>query len=154
MSYNIDTIDEIKCAAWMDVDDVTDILENHEDKLPEDCFLYELRDRAYETNSVKFTCDCGHKNVKGSKFCNECGSKLPKSKPANRIQLEDITWQGEGSGRDSWYFFKSYVAPKIRGEVQAIIVWACGDTISGLAIKDGRVEEPDVIQSLKLPEDW
>ncbi len=153
MSYNIGTIKEIKCAAWMDVDDVADILENHEDELPEDCFLYELRDRVHQARSVKLTCDCGHKNTKGSKFCNECGSKLPRSKPANRIQLDSINWRCEGSG-STWDFFKTYVAPKIHGEVQGIVVWEDGDSTSGIAIKDGRVEEPDVIQTLDLPKDW
>lgn len=154
MSYNIDSMDMLVCKAWMSVSDITDLLRDYEGELPEDCFLSDLRERVDDSNSVKPKCKCGNLNAKNSKFCNACGKKLPKSKAPDRVQLTSINWRCEGSGH-SWYdVFLPIVAPRIHGEVQAIVYWEGGDSVTGIAVKDGKVLETEVVQTLKLPKSW
>lgn len=38
--------------------------------------------------------------------------------------------------------------PLIQGKVEAVLIWECGDSITGLRIKDGLLEEMDVEQKL------
>jgi hypothetical protein len=155
VSYNIDNTTELVLNAYMDADDVLRIVEDHEDDLPEDCFLHDMVVEAEKaTEDVVFCKSCkAQRKHTNAKFCSNCGKKYPTSSKPCRIKLPNFNWRCEGSGH-SLLILKTTVAPLIRGEVQAIFTWEGGDSVSGIAVKDGRVLECDVVQSLELPKDW
>lgn len=77
----------------------------------------------------------------------------PTAKVETLVKLPNFWWYGEGSGH-TFDFLVEKVAPKIKGEVQAILMGEDGRVYEALAIKDGRVERCELVQTLKLPKDW
>jgi len=73
--------------------------------------------------------------------------------PGTLIGLPSLSWCGAWSG-NRMENLTNVIAPKIVGEVQAIFTWEGGDSVSGLAIKHGKVAECEVVQTLKLPDGW
>lgn len=66
------------------------------------------------------------------------------------VAIERLTWRGESSGNSYYEVFMPNVAPKIKGDVDAIVYWRGYDP-SGLRIRDGKVTEPNVVMSLEAP---
>lgn len=144
MSYNIDSVDCLILDAYMKVSDVRDLLQNHADKLPEICFLNELRLPKVFVGGAAF--DAAIEELRQH---DEAAARriLDKAAGVERIKLSNLWWQGEGSGR-AFDFFKEHVAPLIQGKVEAVLIWERGDSLTGLRIKDGLLEEMDVEQKL------
>lgn len=125
MSYNINSVDAVVLEAYMKASDILLILK--EDQLPESNFLEDLSDAAYAA------------------FEEKDYERL--------IPLENFTWVGSFSG-NSLDYLKEKIIPKIIGRIEAIFIWEGGDSIDGLAIKDGEFVECEVTQRLILPEGW
>jgi hypothetical protein len=127
MSYNVDSTETLVLDASMRAKDVMELLEDNEDEsfLPEINFLDEMR-----------------KDAKTARRRN----------PDTLIPLPNFWWSGMGANDIDVIIDR--IAPKIVGEVQVIFTWERGDSVSGLAIKDGKAKRCDVIQTLKLPDGW
>lgn len=128
MSYNIDTVKCLQINACMKASDIAMLLEEHEDMLPEGCFLHDLENAA-------------RKHLRSSELQSDL------------VPLKNLQWYGEGSG-STWGFFRSTVVPLIRGSAQLLLTWEGGDSITGFAIKDGAGAECEVRHVLTLPKDW
>jgi len=118
VSYNIDHIEPSVLDAWMFAKDVVALYREHEDDLAEGNFLQEIIDAATQA--------------------------LIDGKPEERIELPNIWWYGEGSGRSFEPVFQEEIAPKIMGKVEAVCTWEGGDSTSAFVIEDGVFEECDV----------
>lgn len=154
MSYNIDSVDTPVLNASMDAHDIIRIVDEHEDQLPECCFVQELYGQAVKLVGTRTVCGpCRAKNDRDAEFCKKCGTKLERPTTPMSVELENLWWYGEGSGNRHEFLVK-VVAPLIKGEVEAIFTWEGGDSVSGLAIKDGKVIECEVEQRLVKPEGW
>lgn len=64
------------------------------------------------------------------------------------VVIDRFLWRGEGSGNSYYDIFQPHVAPKIMGDVDAIVHWDGYDP-SGLRIRDGKVTEPRVLMDLE-----
>ena len=73
------------------------------------------------------------------------GSRCP-------IPLTKFWWDGEHSAWTWEDVFIKKVAPLIKGEIEAYVIWDDGD-ITGLRIDNGKVSEPEVLISLESEED-
>jgi hypothetical protein len=69
------------------------------------------------------------------------------------IKLKKLSWHGEGSGNSFHETFMKLIVPHIEGEVEAVLTWEGGDSVSGLHIKDGVATEMDVAQKLTPKKD-
>lgn len=118
MSYDITHIEVLKLKAWMHAADVKRLRKECDD-LPELCFL-----------------------KKDGVIPPQPG--LAKLKNQERYRVKHLWWNGEGAGYTYEETFLKKIAPCIQGEVQIVIVWESGDSVSGLKIKDGVVTECDV----------
>lgn len=127
MGWNIDSVDTPVLNAWMKAGDVVKLYKKLEDELAEGNFLEEMLGEA-ET-----ACADGDKD--------------------RQIKLPNFWWYGGYSGTSHKTLIKK-IAPKVMGEVEAIFYWEGGESISGLAIKDGKVAECEVEQRLVKPEGW
>lgn len=74
--------------------------------------------------------------------------KRTDSKGRRFIDPKKFWWTGESSGNTWEPTFLAVIAQKIHGELEAIIFWEGGDTVSGLRIVDGVVTEHEVIMTL------
>jgi hypothetical protein len=74
------------------------------------------------------------------------GVKPFKVAKAGKLVIKDFMWCGTCSGH-FWSKFIQDIAPKIKGNLEAILTWEDG-SVCGLRIKDGQVTEPKVIQIL------
>lgn len=148
MSYNIDDVSCPVLEAWMEAEDIVNLLDEHEDRIPEGNFLEEHSEAARAALKQKRVCACGAKSKRSASFCSACGAPLPAADPsACRIQIKCFDWHGEGSS-SCYNFLLETVAPKIHGSIDAVLTWEGGDFLSGLRIRDGVVEVCDVVQTL------
>jgi len=125
MSYNIDSVDAVVLEAYMRASDIILILK--EGGLPESNFLRDLSDAAYAA------------------FEEKDYERL--------IPLKNFNWCHTRSG-NSYEYLQETIIPKIVGKIEAVFIWEGGESICGLAIKDGEFVECDVEQRLLLPEGW
>lgn len=125
MSCNIDSVDTIVLEAFMKASDIFLILK--EDELPESNFLDDLSDAAYAA------------------FEEKDYERL--------VPLENFNWCHTRSG-NSYEYLQETVIPKIIGRVEAIFIWEDGNSVDGIAVKDGEFVECEVEQRLLLPEGW
>jgi hypothetical protein len=75
------------------------------------------------------------------------GVKPFKVAKKGKYTIKEFRWCGTCSGR-FWEFLLNEIGPRIHGTIEAILTWDGGNSVSGLRIKNGKVTEPDVIQSL------
>lgn len=68
-----------------------------------------------------------------AKLDDQCHGPIPQQK---------ISWCHDGSG-DSFELFKSALS-LTRGDADLVLIWERGDYVSGLKVREGRVEEMDV----------
>ena len=59
------------------------------------------------------------------------------------LAVEYVTSYGEGSGSLHEYL-KDHVFPHSTGTLIAVLVWARGDTIERLTVRDGEIEEEEI----------
>jgi hypothetical protein len=117
VSYNIDHVETNVLKASMRAGDIVDLYEEFEGELAEGNFLEE------HLSTAERLCRDGIED--------------------EHVKLENLWWYGAGSGR-SYDVFLKHLAPKIKGEVEAVFTWEGGDSHSGLIIEDGVVTECDV----------
>lgn len=125
MSYNIDSVDTIVLEAFIKASDILLILK--EDCCPESNFVDDLSDAAYEA--------------------------IEEKDYERLIPLESFNWCHTRSG-NSYEYLQNTIIPKIVGKIEAIFIWEGGESICGLAVKDGEFVECDVEQRLVKPEGW
>lgn len=155
MSYNISSVNAYVLNASIEAAKVIDLLEQYEDELPECCFLDEMRKAAEEALRARVTCArCEGETPVGAEFCMRCGTKLDAPKDPPTVRLPNFWFYGEGSGGAYSEDVLESVAKHVRGEVQAIFIWEGGDSVTGVAIKDGKYAKCKVEQRLVLPEGW
>lgn len=116
MSYNIDSVTCLKLEAWMYSQDIRRFLEDDEE---------------------------GRISLAEGNFLTEISQKSLQ-KDDVKIKLPNLWWYGEFSGTSYKEVLIKQIAPLIHGEVDAVLTWEGGDSVSGLRIKDGVVEEMDV----------
>ena len=125
MRYAYDSVTVIKCAASIgaaDVDRIFRAVRLGSVKLPESCFLNQMRSAADEALAR-----------------GDDGAMIPVP--------PDFRW----CGGNSYYllgghsdpaigkFFESHVAPKIVGHIEVILHFADGSSFTGLRVTDGAV---------------
>lgn len=66
---------------------------------------------------------------------------------AGKFVIKKFDFSGECSGTLFSYFLEN-VAPKIKGELEVILTWEGGESITGLRIKNGTITQPKVVKSL------
>lgn len=69
------------------------------------------------------------------------------------VRLRSFDWYGQFSGTSHDMLVKK-IAPKIKGDVEAIFTWEGGEFLTGLLIKDGKVAECEIEQRLVKPKGW
>ena len=72
-----------------------------------------------------------------------CGQLIKGNLKEGAIHVTGFDMSGEGSG-----IFKSWILDEAlkqsTGELEAVLIWEGGDSISRLSVKDGIIEESDV----------
>lgn len=63
-----------------------------------------------------------------------------------RVYLDDVTWSCSGSGNSEPILKK--ILSKFDGELDLILTWEGGDSVSGLRLRNHKVTEHDVVMSL------
>lgn len=128
MSYNVDSITTPHLDATMSAQDIITLYEEYDDELAEDNFLDDMLDDA------QVAIDAGD--------------------PHRLIRLPNLNWRGDSSGSLFKTTLIDIIAPHIKGEVEAILCWEGGDSVTGLLIRDGKAVECEVEQRLIKPEGW
>jgi hypothetical protein len=65
----------------------------------------------------------------------------------DHIYPKHFWWQGEFSGRTHETLYDE-VLPQFEGEADLVLIWEGGDGINGLRLRDGKVTEHEVVQTL------
>lgn len=125
MSYNIDHVECLVLDARMRAVDIVDLYNDFEGDLAEGNFLEEHLAKA--------------EKLAGQGLDDEL------------VELKNLWWYGEFSGRSYKDTFIKHIAPKIQGHVEAVVTWEGGDSHSGFAIDDGVVTECGVTFALVRP---
>ena len=61
-----------------------------------------------------------------------------------RIEFKDrLMWSGSGSG-STYEVLRDKILPKVHGWLELVFIWNGGDSITGIAVDDGRVIECEV----------
>ncbi len=74
----------------------------------------------------------------------------PDTVKSEKIYLGEIDWGSECSGR-SFHYFEEHVVPTIKGEIVALVTWEEGERTEIWHIKDGQLEQLDLMNILKNP---
>lgn len=85
-------------------------------------------------------------------FLYDVANRGPDEDGRMAIRADKFRWTGVWSG-NSWPVLIEHVAPKIHGTIEAVVTWAGGDSFGGLRIVDGKVTEPEVIQTLAVEDE-
>ncbi len=125
MSYNVDSVDEVKLNAWMYAKDITRFHRTMEEELPEMNFIAEHFDAAVEA--------------------------LENEGNLAKVELKSFEWCGTWSGNGVETLEKK-ILPKIMGEVKVIFNWEGGDC-SALTSKDGVAARRGVKKTIDEDED-
>lgn len=149
MSYNIDSCENLVFEnVRMDAATLLRLHKELEDELPEITFFEDHLEEARKCMAATSVCPkCKKPNDSDAKFCKGCGSNLPPAKEQT-IKLKKLSWCGEGSGNSFEDVFVKKIAQHIMGKADLVYTWEGGDSLSGLRIIDGKVEECDVVQTL------
>ena len=126
MSYNVDSVEVKHNSASLRARDVIELHDDYD--LPESCFLYEMYEPAK--------------------------AALLDGEPTRLMPIPNLRWHGKGSGHGVEDVLEKEIAPRIRGRIDAILVWEGGDSITGISIRDGKYVTCAVEQRLVLPEGW
>jgi hypothetical protein len=123
MSYNIDTVQIVRNKdAHFTVADFDKLVDELGEDTPGNCFIHRISDRRGRPITVD-------------------GDKVP---------ITNLSWGSTGSGH-LFDAFEKKVAPKVKGDIVAIVTWEGGDSIELWHIKDGEFTRINVIESLTLP---
>lgn len=63
--------------------------------------------------------------------------------PDCELEVPSLQWTGDGSGW-SFDYFKETVVPCLRGQVDLVLIWEGGDSVTGIRIQDGKAIDCDV----------
>lgn len=102
-----------------------EVLEEHEDELPENCFLRELIEEL-DANDDKDTCArCSTDNDYDAKFCKECGARLHTENETTEVTSLD--WSGDGAAETFDSIFVKKLVPLIEGKLEGCVLYGDPD---------------------------
>lgn len=140
----------IKSNATMQASKVRELCEELDGRLPydDDCFLVQLND--YDQDYEEKVCsdaDCETVNDDDAKFCKACGRKLPVSE-REVVDVAQLNWNGEDSGKTFHQVFIKQVAPHISGRIEAVALLEGDEDVPpkllGFVLEDGHYTKCDV----------
>lgn len=146
----------IKSNATMEANKVRELCETLDGRLPydDDCFLVQLND--YDQDEEEKVCedaDCETVNDDDAKFCKACGRKLPVNE-RDTVELTNIDWKGEDSGKTFHQVFVKQVVPHIRGRIEAVALLEGDEDVKpkllGFTVQDGIYTKCDVDVELRM----
>lgn len=147
---DIKYIHVIESTATMTGKKVTELDEKLCGRYPDECFLYNLVDSVEEREDNKLceNDDCGNtENDDDAKFCKACGRRLVED-DVQTISIENISWDGHGTGATFHSVFVKQIAPHIQGRVKAVVLLEGDEKIPpkmfGFVIDDGEFTKCDV----------
>lgn len=120
MSYNIDSIEIVKGKLTINKELAQNFNDRHNDDLPEWNFI----------NAI----------LEGDELVIE-------KEDEDGVHLKRVPWCHQGSGRSFEQFKEALELTK--GKADLVLIWEGGDSINGLRISNGKVEEKEVKMTLK-----
>lgn len=120
------------------------VFKEHEDNLPEECFLRELIEDLDSIVDDNTCVKCLTDNDYDSKFCKECGLKLHAENET--IEIPDLTWSGDRAAETFNSIFIEKLVPLIINRIEGCVLYGDPDELNlpwkstNFVIDNGKIE--------------
>lgn len=107
------------------IEKLREVYENHEDALPENCFLYDVLDNEDEDADEDVCTMCSTENDYDAKFCKECGTRMHTAEA--QVVLTSLEWSGDDAAETFVTIFINKIVPLINGRLTGCVFYGDPD---------------------------